>query len=469
MSFKSKLLVGSVAIFLFVINSAQVSHSADRASVDPKSAMVAGLASCKNTAELDCIESVNIIDSQGRNSIATQISITNESIKDSNEQVVETGNSTWQYTTTSGFTNKFNITATLTTPTFIVDGSLDQVEIKTGPEVESTEEEEEKPATITEVFESDTRYFEPKLYLAAEFSDQKLKADEQVQVKIRTSWLEIEEVFLSGKDSEIKISGLTGSKSIILTGNEVQIYYLEKTSNRITGKVTSVIRTLEKFEFVLLHPKQNSGNANCYLKGFPTYTTNGTSISSITAPSNYSLGFVLSGYKLKPDNTPNLGYLRIRMPLSWIQCKFPDSELPLGETINIALSSSDGASDLKVGTSKFSIYDGVLDIAAEGFTLGRIDIGISVNPLEVANKKAAAIAKAEAEAKAKAEAEARAKAEAEARAKAETEAKAKANQILTTATSKVTTKKTTITCVKGKLTKKITQLRPKCPAGYKKK
>ncbi len=157
------------------------------------------------------------------------------------------------------------------------------------------------------------------------------------------------------------------------------------------------------------------------------------------------------------------------MPLSWIQCKFPDSELPLGETINIALSSSDGASDLKVGTSKFSIYDGVLDIAAEGFTLGRIDIGISVNPLEVANKKAAAIAKAEAEAKAKAEAEARAKAEAEARAKAEAEAKAKANQILTTATSKVTTKKTTITCVKGKLTKKITQLRPKCPAGYKKK
>ena len=33
----------------------------------------------------------------------------------------------------------------------------------------------------------------------------------------------------------------------------------------------------------------------------------------------------------------------------------------------------------------------------------------------------------------------------------------------------VATKKTTITCVKGKLTKKVTAVKPKCPAGYKKK
>ncbi|NCU87489.1 MAG: hypothetical protein EBV58_06765, partial [Actinobacteria bacterium] len=31
------------------------------------------------------------------------------------------------------------------------------------------------------------------------------------------------------------------------------------------------------------------------------------------------------------------------------------------------------------------------------------------------------------------------------------------------------TTKTTITCVKGKTTKKVTGLNPKCPSGYKKK
>jgi hypothetical protein len=47
--------------------------------------------------------------------------------------------------------------------------------------------------------------------------------------------------------------------------------------------------------------------------------------------------------------------------------------------------------------------------------------------------------------------------EAELKAKQEAEAKVTA------------TKKTTITCVKGKLTKKVTAVKPKCPAGYKKK
>jgi hypothetical protein len=72
--------------------------------------------------------------------------------------------------------------------------------------------------------------------------------------------------------------------------------------------------------------------------------------------------------------------------------------------------------------------------------------------------------KKEAEAKAKAEAEAEAKIAAdktasELKAKQEAEAKAKAEAL----------KKVTITCVKGKLIKKVTAVNPKCPAGYVKK
>ena len=69
-------------------------------------------------------------------------------------------------------------------------------------------------------------------------------------------------------------------------------------------------------------------------------------------------------------------------------------------------------------------------------------------------------AKQEAESKAaelKAQQEAEAKAAADLKAKQEADAKAAA------------TKKTTITCTKGKLTKKVTAVKPKCPAGFKKK
>ena len=94
-------------------------------------------------------------------------------------------------------------------------------------------------------------------------------------------------------------------------------------------------------------------------------------------------------------------------------------------------------------------------------------------------------AKQEAEAKAAEDLKAKQEAEAEAEAKAAVEkaaallkakqaadAKAAAAKILAAAKAKAAAaaaKKTTITCVKGKLTKKVTAVKPVCPKGYKKK
>jgi len=71
------------------------------------------------------------------------------------------------------------------------------------------------------------------------------------------------------------------------------------------------------------------------------------------------------------------------------------------------------------------------------------------------------------ELKAKQEAEAKAKAEAEAKAAAELKAKQEAEAAALAAAAK--SKKTTITCVKGKLTTKVTAVKPKCPKGFKTK
>ena len=78
----------------------------------------------------------------------------------------------------------------------------------------------------------------------------------------------------------------------------------------------------------------------------------------------------------------------------------------------------------------------------------------------VAEAKAAA-AKAQVEAELKAAAELKAKQDAEAKAAAELKAKQDAEA------KAAATKKTTITCVKGKLAKKVTAVKPKCPSGYK--
>jgi hypothetical protein len=96
-----------------------------------------------------------------------------------------------------------------------------------------------------------------------------------------------------------------------------------------------------------------------------------------------------------------------------------------------------------------------------------------------AEAKAAAELKAKQEAEAKAAAELKAKQEAEAKAAAELKAKQEAEAAIDKAAADLlaqqkaagarvsATKKTTITCVKGKLVKRVTDVKPKCPAGYK--
>jgi hypothetical protein len=83
--------------------------------------------------------------------------------------------------------------------------------------------------------------------------------------------------------------------------------------------------------------------------------------------------------------------------------------------------------------------------------------------------KQEAEAKAAAELKAKQEAEAKAAADKAAGEKIIADAKAEAARILAAAKAAAVTKKTTINCVKGKLVKKVTAVKPKCPSGYRAK
>ena len=88
---------------------------------------------------------------------------------------------------------------------------------------------------------------------------------------------------------------------------------------------------------------------------------------------------------------------------------------------------------------------------------------IELKTKQEADARAAAELKAKQEADAKVAAVLKAKQEADAKAAAELKAKQEADA------KAATTKKSTITCVKGKLTKKVTAVKPKCPTGYKKK
>jgi hypothetical protein len=113
---------------------------------------------------------------------------------------------------------------------------------------------------------------------------------------------------------------------------------------------------------------------------------------------------------------------------------------------------------------------------------GRFDnviffLGVKKFIIPATESKAASELRAKQEADAKAAAELKAKQEADAKAAADkaagekiiADAKAEAARILAAAKAASVKKKTTITCIKGKLTKKVTAVKPACPKGYKQK
>jgi hypothetical protein len=147
---------------------------------------------------------------------------------------------------------------------------------------------------------------------------------------------------------------------------------------------------------------------------------------------------------------------------------------PMNIEITANLASSSGSASTTPTPAPSTTATAIDQAAADAALRAAADkAAADLKAKEEADAKAAADLKAKQDADAKAIADkaaedlkvkqdAEAKAAADLKAKQEAEAKAAADKV-------AANKKITITCVKGKLTKKVTAVKPVCPAGYKKK
>lgn len=486
-------LISLLLISLQTLIPISSSSASDRLKVNPDEALTAAISKCKSAEQLDCIEAVTIITADSKRLVATQIEEPKDFEVDQSQQRVEEGSGTWEYLDSTGVKNFFVVDATLITPKFIVAGGLDDIEVPKGGEegaepAPETDSEEEKP-TETEKVSVDTRFYEPRLTIAALFGknnslpqSKKLNQGERLEIVVRTSWLLAEEVYLPGKDSTFTIEASGNGKKLALTGSEMQIYERQSSRNRLTGQVTYTTITRDEFEFSVLHPKPGAEKPNCYENGFKLTSSNASSLAMSEENASNSLKFTASSYAYKPDNTLISGFAIIKIPVAWVSCKFPNSDLRYASTVSVSVTTTDGSKIVQNPTTKASISGGVIDVRVENFHFAKTELIIQADESQIASAKskeiadkalAEARAKAEAEAKAKAELEAKEKAEAEAKAKADAEAKAKAEAeakaAAERAAAEAATKKSTITCVKGKTTKKVSGVKPKCPKGFKRK
>ena len=133
---------------------------------------------------------------------------------------------------------------------------------------------------------------------------------------------------------------------------------------------------------------------------------------SVPSWDGQKLNYRVAGLHFMPDGkTPVEGTYDLAIRSDAARCLYGFSSAPISATISVTGANGEN----KVATTVVSEKDGWLHLAAYGFTFSSPTISVKLS-----------------------------------------QAKAPA-------------KKTTITCVKGKVTKKVTAVGPKCPAGYKKK
>jgi hypothetical protein len=140
----------------------------------------------------------------------------------------------------------------------------------------------------------------------------------------------------------------------------------------------------------------------------------------------------VAGLHLLPNKEVFQGTYDLVLKSDFARCLYGFSKAPL--TASVQVTNADGAN--KVVTNTFTEKNGWIYVSIKGFTFSQPTI-----KLKLSQEKAVVLP-------------------------SPTPTPA---QAATPSPSPVSVRRSTITCVKGKMTKKVTATNPKCPAGYKKK
>jgi len=148
---------------------------------------------------------------------------------------------------------------------------------------------------------------------------------------------------------------------------------------------------------------------------------------------DFTLDYKVAAPHLTPTGKEFKGNYQLRINSDFARCIYGLKNVPLTATVSVI--GSEGAS--KIATSSISMRDDWINFNVSGFTFSTPTIKV-----QLAEAKNEPIVEAKNEV-------------------------APTNSV-TSAVSQPQ-KKSSITCIKGKVTKKVTAVKPKCPAGYKKK
>jgi hypothetical protein len=357
------------------------------------------LTKCMSATELDCIESVGILDSQGAllpGTLKSEIVLENPRISAGN--AIYSGSSTWLVGD-----KEVRVSGTIDSPNSKgCNGTCAALRV---------------------------------------FIDVADPLTTKVKLVFRTSWLQPMNIQFKAQQSEYKFEKILGGALWTFEGMGMPFsdYSWTNLEELNTKKKTEAKADIDStlFDLFIHHAGKSLVDSywdpKCSDKGFSvqSHNTNETG-DPIWDSANESLIFSIFAPHFRKSGELNSGYFKYWASHDFMDCKYPGNTLTKAAKLTLEIVNEDGTSN--VATTAVMNKDGSLNFFASGFHFSAPKILIKADKTVPAATPSPT-----------------------------------PSPSAPVATVVKPTKLISMICVKGKITKKVTGLKPKCPAGYKKK
>jgi hypothetical protein len=273
--------------------------------------------------------------------------------------------------------------------------------------------------------------YTPTMWIGlGELTEEDVSSVTKFKIAVRSSWLTPQGAGMSGAQAEMLDEKIPGGRRYTFIGAPWMSPSV--TDPAAWANLDTAKSEFEKptFYFLIDHlsslPNGSFWSDFCSEHGYRFGSSNAIGAGEPYMTDSETLKFNIGSAHLLSNGEINTGFFTASYPVKYMDCRWPGNTLTKSPRIEVSVIDSDGTK--QAATTSVQIKNGIFRINAYGFHYSQPTIVL----------------------------------------KPTTDTKVPLVNIGASQTTK-TPVKTTITCIKGKITKKVTAIKPVCPKGYKKK
>jgi hypothetical protein len=192
--------------------------------------------------------------------------------------------------------------------------------------------------------------------------------DHRFEVVIRTSWLKPQDIQLHAVDADYKIESIPGGTRWTFSGHQQTLSsYNSDWSAKLAADALADV-DYHRLDFLVHHLGKGGSyfDETCGEEGFTVESHNAPGAGMpFWDEGSRSLNFSISSPHANSQGVPIVGYFRLWMPESYLNCKWPTNTLTAAAAIQVMIQNEDGS--YQVASTVVGRKNGMIRVEATGF------------------------------------------------------------------------------------------------------